>query len=206
MSSGSPGNKKILKLKLLEKKTKRLSEDLKELESYIRSLSLFLPTAIGYISIKGKIIDVNRAFEELTGYSNIELSGNPLSIFFFEKKEGEDVTRKTLKKGYINSLESLIVTKKEKRKIPVRISTSLRKDDKGKPIGYFISLVDITESKRQQEKLEEAVKEKTKELQAKVNELERFFKLTVGRELKMLELKRKIEQLEKSKNLKKEQS
>ena len=40
------------------------------------------------------------------------------------------------------------------------------------------------------------VKERTEELQARVDELERFHRLTVGRELKMIELKNKIEELE----------
>lgn len=53
--------------------------------------------------------------------------------------------------------------------------------------------------------LEERVRERTKEfqesqkeLQKKVEELERFHKLAVGRELKMLELKKKIKELEKA--------
>lgn len=36
--------------------------------------------------------------------------------------------------------------------------------------------------------------ERTKELQGRLNDLERFHRLTVGRELKMMELKKKIKQ------------
>jgi len=42
------------------------------------------------------------------------------------------------------------------------------------------------------EKLEEKVGERTKELQGRLNELEGFHRLTVGRELKMIELKREL--------------
>ena len=45
--------------------------------------------------------------------------------------------------------------------------------------------------------LDAQVKERTKELQERLNQLERFHKLTVGREMKMVELKKKIRQLEK---------
>ena len=45
--------------------------------------------------------------------------------------------------------------------------------------------------------LDERVKEKTKELQERVAELEKFHKLTVGRELKMIELKEELEKLKK---------
>jgi methyl-accepting chemotaxis protein len=47
--------------------------------------------------------------------------------------------------------------------------------------------------------LEKIVGERTKELSAKVFELEKFMELTVGRELKMSELKEKIEKFEKEK-------
>lgn len=43
--------------------------------------------------------------------------------------------------------------------------------------------------------LKEEIKERTKELQTRVDELEKFQRLTVGRELKMIELKKEIKQL-----------
>jgi len=57
--------------------------------------------------------------------------------------------------------------------------------------------------------LEEKVKERTKELREKMANLEKFHNLTIGRELKMVELKKEIERLkeevkknkEKNKNL-----
>jgi len=47
------------------------------------------------------------------------------------------------------------------------------------------------------ESLEIKVKERTRELQERVDELERFHRATVGRELKMMELKEEIERLKK---------
>ena len=44
--------------------------------------------------------------------------------------------------------------------------------------------------------LDQKVKERTKELQERINELERFHKLTIGRELRMAELKKEIEKKE----------
>jgi len=58
------------------------------------------------------------------------------------------------------------------------------------------------ELKESADNLESQVKGRTQELQERVNELERFHQLTVGRELKMIELKEKIGELEeKLKNL-----
>lgn len=47
------------------------------------------------------------------------------------------------------------------------------------------------------ERLDEQVRERTRELQEKFEELERFQKLAIGRELKMIELKEEIEKLKK---------
>ena len=47
------------------------------------------------------------------------------------------------------------------------------------------------------EGLEEEVKRRTKEIQEKMADLERFQRLAVGRELKMIELKKEIERLSK---------
>lgn len=53
------------------------------------------------------------------------------------------------------------------------------------------------ELEKERVSLEEKVKERTRELQGKIEELERFQKITVGRELKMIELKKEIERLNK---------
>jgi len=52
------------------------------------------------------------------------------------------------------------------------------------------------ELKELAESLEEKVKERTRELEKRIAELEKFHKITVGRELKMIELKKKIKELE----------
>lgn len=51
--------------------------------------------------------------------------------------------------------------------------------------------------------LEERVKEKTRELQERLEELEKFQKITIGREKKMIELKKEIEELKEKLEIKK---
>jgi flavodoxin/cell division protein FtsL len=48
------------------------------------------------------------------------------------------------------------------------------------------------------QKLEEQVEGRTKELESKIAELERFNRLAIGRELKMIELKNKVKELERN--------
>ena len=73
----------------------------------------------------------------------------------------------------------------------------------GKP-AFVAIILDITEQKRIEEdleayrqNLEEMVKERTADLEKKTGELERFNKLFVDRELRMVELKKRIGTLEK---------
>jgi nitrate/nitrite-specific signal transduction histidine kinase len=49
------------------------------------------------------------------------------------------------------------------------------------------------------ENLEDKVKERTKELEERIKELERFHKITVGREMKMIELKEELKKLKTKK-------
>jgi PAS domain S-box-containing protein len=53
------------------------------------------------------------------------------------------------------------------------------------------------ELKELNEKLEEKVGQRTKELQEKLSELDKWYRLTVGRELKMIELKEEINKFRK---------
>lgn len=55
------------------------------------------------------------------------------------------------------------------------------------------------ELSRINENLEKKIEERTQELNAKVMEIEKWYHLTVGRELRMAELKKKIKELEKNK-------
>ena len=61
----------------------------------------------------------------------------------------------------------------------------------GYPIGFLLMSNDITAQKRAER---EVAKQRARELD-RIAELERFQKLTVGRELRMIELKKEIEDL-----------
>ena len=78
---------------------------------------------------------------------------------------------------------------------------SKSKDEIGQLANSFNKMtLELKKSKAELEKysknLEEQVKSRTKELQSKVYELEKFNKLTIGREMRMVELKKRIKELE----------
>lgn len=65
-------------------------------------------------------------------------------------------------------------------------------DEKGKFLHTVITATDITELKKAQQRLEES----EKKLKKRIEQLEKFYEMAVGRELKMKELKKEIKELE----------
>ncbi len=179
--------------KLLEE-LQRTKEDIDDLEKYIEELTTFLPLAVCSLNPLGMIVDANLAFAKLTGFNQIEFISKPLSFFFLEKKEIEMIIEEINQKEIIKGKEFTLLTK-NKKEIPVSLSFGSRKDRDGTFIGSFVGIFDISELKKLQLNLEEKVKERTKKLQEKIEEMEKLQRLTIGRELKMIELKQEIEKL-----------
>jgi len=177
-----------------EKELQGLKEDIEDLQKYINEFASFLPVAVCDVTPIGIITFINKAFQEMTGYREIDIVGEPIETIFLEKKETEKIMDEVSKKGVVKDRELTLISKK-KKKIPVGIAGSLRKNGEGNIIGYFLGIIDIRESKKLREELEQKVQERTKELQKRVEELEKFHRLTIGREVKMIELKTEIKRL-----------
>ncbi len=167
---------------VLRKKVATLIEDLTSLESYILDLFTFSPLPICFISPIGVILEFNPAFEKISGYKFYEIIGEGIKKIF-DEKEINKLIQEAMTKKEIWAKE-MVLFAKEKREIPVSVFTKARKDEKGKIVGLFIGVFDLTEIKKTERELEE-----------KVEDLEKFRKIAVGRELKMMELKEEIERL-----------
>jgi PAS domain S-box-containing protein len=180
-----------------ESKTlKILKSNLADLELYIKQLWNFIPIPLALISPLNVILSISNSFKEFSGYKEIEIVGEDLDKLFVNKDFTKKLLEKIEKEEKIVNEESVFLTK-DKKKIPVSIFAMQRKDEDGNFIGYFLSLIDISESKKFQERLKKEIAEKTEELREKINELEKMNKIMVGRELKMIELKEEIERLKK---------
>lgn len=86
---------------------------------------------------------------------------------------------------------------------PIEITLRIVRDDAGRPISMLMTLHDLTHDRKVQEELtkyrehlEELVKTRTAEIEEKNDELQKINKLFVGRELRMIELKKRIKELE----------
>jgi PAS domain S-box-containing protein len=87
------------------------------------------------------------------------------------------------------------------------VSVTLLYDNKGNPLHFITTVVDITEQKTAEKELKEIknkleieVEEKTKELKQQVTELERFYDATIEREFRIEELKNEIQELKSGKS------
>jgi PAS domain S-box-containing protein len=151
----------------------------------------------------GTILEVNEAYSQLLGYSRAESIGrstNELSIWADPADRATFIARLG-EFGQINGFETRLRRKD---------GTLLTCIDSARTINFggetcVLSVVrDISERKlaeeqlhKLNEELEQRVKERTAELENKNAELERLNKLFVGRELRMVELKERIRELEK---------
>jgi len=113
------------------------------------------------------------------------LTANPIN------KLGIEVTDNALKTGVRQPPYVLEVYRKDGTKVWLEIDESPLKDGQGTVIGIVGAARDITERIR----TEEALGKNQKELKKRISELEEFYEMAIGRELRMIELKQEIEGL-----------
>ena len=137
-----------------EKKLSLLTDDLASLENYIHDLFSFSPLPICFISPIGVILEVNPAFENISGFKSYEIIGESIEKIF-RKDEAESLTKNTLEKKIIEEKE-MTFSPKGKEKIFIQAFTRVRKDEKGEAVGYFLGLFDLTKIKGTESELREA--------------------------------------------------
>ncbi len=170
--------KKVLHEKEMAEKT------LRESEEKLRSIFRVAPVGIGLI--KDRIfVDVNRLLCEMTGFSAEELIGHSADLLYPTKEDfdfvGYEKYRQIEERG--TGMVETRWKKRDERIIDIILSsTPIFPDDLSH--GIIFTALDITTRKQ----AEEALKQK-------IDELERFNNLTVDRELRMIELKKEVNDL-----------
>jgi len=135
-----------------------LKEDFEDLKKYLDELREILPVSVCTLSSFSVVVDINKTTEVLTGYSSLEIIGKHIGVLFYPKKDIVKLLKEVQGKKEIREKEATLVTK-NKSKIPVSISISLRKDPKGNPIGYFLTIINLSKIKKYQKQLEKSAKE-----------------------------------------------
>ncbi len=172
-----------------QEKIKTLTEDILLLENYIQDLFSFSPLPLCFINPKGVILEVNPAFIKATGHDEYDVVGESLSIIL-DNDFAKAIVKDVLEQDKIEKKETKLKTK-EGGGMPVVVFAKSRKIKGGAINGAFFSFFDLTEIKKK----EEEIRTSRIELEERIEAMERFNKLTIGREMKMVELKEEISEL-----------
>ena len=100
----------------------------------------------------GKIMDVNGATEEVTGYSRNDLIETDFSDYFTEPEKARTGYQQVFTYGEVRDYP-LEIQHKDGHITPVLYNASVYRDENGEVIGVFASARDITERKRAEETL-----------------------------------------------------
>ncbi|MEI6435670.1 MAG: PAS domain S-box protein [Bacteroidota bacterium] len=172
---------------------KKASKKVKENEKKYRGLYDSMKDGVLQTDLYGKIVDCNTALLDMLGYTIEELKKftyQQLTPWKWHKLEDDIVQKQIIFYGHSDEYEKEYI-RKDGSVIPVAVRVWLIKDDQGIPSGMWGIVRDITESKLAEEKLKK-----------NVEELEQFKRLAVGREMKMIELKQKINEFSLQQGLK----
>ncbi|MDD1750804.1 MAG: PAS domain-containing protein, partial [Methanothrix sp.] len=164
----------------------------RQASQYARSLIEASLDPLVTISPLGKITDVNEATVKVTGMTREKLVGSDFSNYFTEPEKAREGYQLVFSKGTVTDYP-LTIHHSAGRLTNVLYNASVYKDTSGKVLGVFAAARDITAQRLAEA---EVAEQRSKELE-RLSELERFQKLTVGRELKMIELKKDIEELKR---------
>ena len=164
----------------------------KQASQYARSLVEASLDPLVTISSEGKITDVNEATIRATGIPRDKLIGTDFSDYFTEPEKAREGYQQVFSKGFVTDYP-LTIRHRNGSLTNVLYNASVYKDVRGNVLGVFAAARDVTAQKKAEQ---EVADQRTRELE-RLGELERFQRLTVGRELKMIELKKEIEKLRK---------
>jgi PAS domain S-box-containing protein len=170
---------------------KELAEEkLRSASQYARSLIEASRDPLVTISPEGKITDVNEATIRVTGVERERLVGTDFSDYFTEPDRAREGYLQVFAQGFVTDYP-LTIRHAGGGRTDVLYNASVYKDAGGNVLGVFAAARDVTAQKRAER---EVAEQRARELD-RLAELERFQKVTVGRELRMIELKKEIEYL-----------
>ena len=164
----------------------------KQASEYARSLIEASLDPLVTISPEGKITDVNEATAKVTGIERERLIGTDFSDYFTEPETAREGYRRVFAEGSVTDYP-LTIRHRDGGLTDVLYNASVYRDAAGNVLGVFAAARDVTAQRRAEA---EIAAQRAKDLE-RLAELERFQRLTVGRELKMIELKKEIAELKK---------
>ena len=121
-------------------------ELLKSYYQYNRELIEVSIDPLVTIGLDGKLKDINKAVELVTGYSRDQLIGTDFSDYFIQPDQAKAGYETVFREGFVKDYP-LEIQHKNGHITPVLYNASIYKDENGKTIGVFAAARDITERK-----------------------------------------------------------
>jgi PAS domain S-box-containing protein len=147
-------NKEKEKREIANQELEAFSYSLKLASQYSRSLIEASRDPLFTISPKGKITDTNEATVRVTGFSRKQLIGSDFIEYFTSPAKAKEGYRQVFKKGFVADYPLTIM---DGKLTDVLFNGSVYKDAMGKVLGAVVVARDITDQKRIEKELTEAI-------------------------------------------------
>jgi len=124
----------------------------RQASQYARSLLEASLDPLVTISPEGKITDVNKATESVTGVARERLIGSDFSDYFTEPEKAREGYRKVISDGFVRDY-ALTVCHTSGQLTDVLYNATVYVSDTGRPLGVFAAARDVTERKKAEDNL-----------------------------------------------------
>lgn len=175
----------LVELRKWAKKLQHLYAEYEQALKTLRSFEKALETmqiGVTITDLKGKILYINPADLEMHGYAGNTLTGKSVKLF------APVDTWKPMSRDRIQAMKrwkrDAMNRKKDGSTFPVHLMSDVVTNEDGEPVGIVTTCEDITDRKHMEE-----------EIKMRVEDLEKFYEMSIGREVKMKELKKEIKRL-----------
>jgi len=163
---------------------KKAEQAVKESEERLKTILETTHEGFWMIDNETRTIDVNNAMCELLGRSRKQILGKKVFDFLDDENKAILSDQMQLREQGRGSAYEIAYLRPDGSRVPCILSGTPLLDPAGRKIGSFAMVTDITERKKAEE-----------ELHRNIEDLERFSKMSVGREERMIELKNEINEL-----------
>ncbi|HIE31889.1 MAG TPA: PAS domain S-box protein [Methanosarcinales archaeon] len=134
---------------------KKAEKEIRRAAAYNRSLIEASIDPLVTIGHDGRITDVNRATEKITGRKRGELIGSDFSDYFTEPAKAREGYGQVFEEGYVHDYP-LEIRHRDGSITPVLYNASVYRDESGVVIGVFAAARDITELKKAENEIKES--------------------------------------------------
>jgi len=123
---------------------KKLEEQLREQQSYLRGLIESSVDGLVTVDSKGLISDLNEQMCRLSGYSREDLLGTAFATYFLEPERATAGVKETFDQGLVKDYVLTLLTRSGQQR-QVSVNASIFRDHLGSVRGIFASARDITD-------------------------------------------------------------